>query len=60
MSDCLEGPDENRRVTVPRKVKFTVSNPDAEFSQEAIDALARLLLSMNRQSPTVPQENFAA
>jgi hypothetical protein len=45
MSDCSELPEENRRTTQPRKVKFTVHNPNARLSQRAIEAIARLLLS---------------
>jgi hypothetical protein len=41
-------------------IRFTVQNPDTQLSQEAIDAWARLLLSLSRQSEPVKQESVAA
>ncbi len=54
----------NRRETQqrgrqPREVRFTISNPDTPLSDAAIDALARLLLSLCQQ-PADQQENVAA
>lgn len=46
MSEQREG----RKARSAREVRFTIANPDVELSDEAIDALARLLLSLSRQS----------
>jgi hypothetical protein len=45
MSRSQESKGRNRRSDPV----FTVANPDAKLSDEAIDALARLLLSLKQQ-----------
>jgi hypothetical protein len=42
------------------EVRFTVHNPDAPLSDEAIDAFARLLLSVSRQQPPAHRPDVAA
>jgi hypothetical protein len=59
MSECIEAPKRDRRETNPRRVQFTIHNPKVRLSQQAIEALARLLLADEEKRP-VQQDDVAA
>jgi hypothetical protein len=48
MSECIDAPEWDRRETSPRKVQFTLHNPEALFRPEVARAVVSLLLSPNR------------
>ena len=46
MHDCITPPSRKQNQPNTRQVKFQVADPQARLSQGAIEAIARLLLSV--------------
>jgi hypothetical protein len=49
----VDATNQDRRSNTCPEPKFTVDNPNVRLSQQAIEALARLLLATNLETATV-------